>query len=32
MIGGSPQVLDTFIRKEIVTYEKIVRAANIKPE
>lgn len=32
VIGGSPQVLDAFIRKEIVTYEKIVRAANIKPE
>ncbi len=30
--GGSPQVLDAFIRKEIATYEKIVRAANIKPE
>lgn len=32
VIGGSPQVLDAFIRKEIATYEKIVRAANIKPE
>ena len=32
VIGGSPQVLDTFIKKEIATYEKIVRAANIKPE
>ena len=27
-----PQVLDQFIRKEIVKYEKIVRAAQIKPE
>ena len=32
VIGGSPQVLDAFIKREIVTYEKIVRAANIKPE
>lgn len=32
VIGGTTQTLDTFIKKEIVTYEKIVRAANIKPE
>lgn len=32
VIGGSTQALDTFIKKEIVTYEKIVRTANIKPE
>jgi len=32
VFGGSTQSLDTFIKKEIVTYEKIVRAANIKPE
>jgi tripartite-type tricarboxylate transporter receptor subunit TctC len=30
--GGSPRVLQDFIAKEIVKYEKIVRAANIKPE
>ena len=30
--GGSPRELDAFIRKEIFKYEKIVRAANIKPE
>lgn len=30
--GGSPQVLETFIAKEIVKYGKIVRAAQIKPE
>ena len=30
--GGSPQVLEAFIAKEIVKYEKIVRAADIKPE
>jgi tripartite-type tricarboxylate transporter receptor subunit TctC len=32
VMGGSTQALDRFIKKEIVTYEKIVRAANIKPE
>jgi len=30
--GGTPQVLEVFITKEIEKYGKIVRAANIKPE
>ena len=30
--GGSPQVLEAFITKEIEKYGKIVRAAQIKPE
>jgi tripartite-type tricarboxylate transporter receptor subunit TctC len=32
VMGGSTQALDIFLKKEIVTYEKIIRAANIKPE
>jgi tripartite-type tricarboxylate transporter receptor subunit TctC len=30
--GGSPRVLQDFIAREILKYEKIVRAADIKPE
>lgn len=32
VVGSSPQDLDQFIRKELVKYEKLVRAANIRPE
>jgi tripartite-type tricarboxylate transporter receptor subunit TctC len=32
VVGSSPQDLDAFIRKELVKYEKLVRAANIRPE
>src|SRR5450759_190165 len=32
VVGSSPQDLDAFIRKELLKYEKLVRAANIRPE
>jgi tripartite-type tricarboxylate transporter receptor subunit TctC len=32
VVASSAQDLDQFIRKELVKYEKLVRAANIRPE
>jgi tripartite-type tricarboxylate transporter receptor subunit TctC len=31
-VGSSPQAFDAFTRREVAKYEKLVRAANIKPE
>jgi tripartite-type tricarboxylate transporter receptor subunit TctC len=31
-VGSSPQELDAFLRKELAKHEKLVRAANIRPE
>jgi hypothetical protein len=31
-VASSPQELDTFTRNELTKYEKLVRAANIRPE
>jgi tripartite-type tricarboxylate transporter receptor subunit TctC len=32
VVGNSPQEFDAFTRRELAKYEKLVKAANIKPE
>ena len=32
VVANSPQEFDAFTRKELAKYEKLVKAANIKPE
>ena len=32
VVANSPQEFDGFTRKELAKYEKLVKAANIKPE